>query len=69
MTCPRGDAAENFSSNFSSSVVGVLRRDISYFQAVMQFSVNINTNKIPNHFTFICFYFFVATKGVINYVA
>ena len=45
MTCPRGDTAENFSSNFSSSVGGVLKRKISYLQAAMQCSVSINTDK------------------------
>ena len=62
MTCPRGDTAENFSSNFSSSVVGVLRREISYLQAAMQCSVDINTDKKSKPFLFYMFLFFVAAK-------
>ena len=60
MTCPRGDTAENFSSNFSSSVGGVLKREISYLQAAMQCSVNINTDK---KFHFYMSLFFVFAKG------
>ena len=60
MTCPRGDTAENFSSNFSSSVGGVLKREISYLQAAMQCSVNINTDK---KFHFICLYFLFLRKA------
>ena len=60
MTCPRGDTAENFSSNFSSSVGGVLKRKISYLQAAMQCSVNITPIK---KFTFICFYVLLLRKA------
>ena len=56
MTCPRGDTAENF----SSSVGGVLKREISYLQAAMQCSVNINTDK---KFHFYMSLFFVFAKG------